>query len=63
MALVPASISKLPIADGLAVKIIDSEDTTTQMAAIYKKNGYASQLAREFVESFANGKENALFKE
>ena len=63
VALVPASISKLPIADGLAVKIIDSEDTTTQRAAIYKKNGYASQLAREFVESFANGKENALFKE
>lgn len=63
VALVPASISKLPLSAGMTVKVINSDDTTTQMAAIYKKNGYASQIAREFVSSFASVGQSSQTKE
>lgn len=52
IALVPESISRLDWQGGLAVREIDSPDTMTQMAAIYKKNGYVSNIAREFVSYF-----------
>ena len=52
IALVPRSISQLPFSDSLTVREIDSGDTVTRMAAIYKKNGYCSPIARKFVEFF-----------
>lgn len=52
VALVPESISRMKLADELAVRIIDSEETVTHMTAIYKKNGYVSNIAKEFVDYF-----------
>ena len=52
VALVPQSISQMENGLGLTAREIDSEDTVTRMAAIYKKNGYVSNIAREFVEDF-----------
>ena len=52
IALVPESISQTGHACGLAVREIDSEDTTTRMAAVYKKNGYVSNIAKEFAAKF-----------
>lgn len=54
IALVPLSISRLPFSDNLTVREIDSEDTVTRMAAIYKKSGYCSPIARKFVEFFGD---------
>ena len=39
-------------AEGLTVRIIDSPETVTRMTAIYKKNGYVSNIAKEFVTYF-----------
>lgn len=52
IALVPESISREGWPDCLSRREIDSADTVTQMAAIYKKDGYVSNIAREFVSYF-----------
>nr|WP_314459957.1 LysR family transcriptional regulator [uncultured Clostridium sp.] len=52
IALVPESICCSMGQDDLTFKEIDSPDTVTQIAAVYKKNGYVSNIAREFVNSF-----------
>ncbi|MFW6678013.1 LysR family transcriptional regulator [Lacrimispora sp. AGF001] len=52
IALVPQSICDITLQDNLMFKEIDSPDTVTQIAAVYKKNGYVSNIAREFVNSF-----------
>lgn len=52
IALVPESISKTAEHADLVSREIDSEDTVTRMAAVYKKNGYVSNIAREFVSYF-----------
>lgn len=52
VALVPESISSMRPAEGLTVRIIDSPETVTRMTAIYKKNGYVSNIAKEFVTYF-----------
>lgn len=52
IALVPQSICDIKLQDNLMFKEIDSPDTVTQIAAVYKKNGYVSNIAREFVTSF-----------
>ena len=52
VALVPETICKLPIAADLEKHPIRSSSTTTQMAAVYKKNGYVSPMAMEFVSCF-----------
>lgn len=52
IALVPESISKMEWNSELALREIDSEDTITRMAVIYKKNGYVSNIAKEFVACF-----------
>lgn len=52
VALVPESISKTENHLDLALREIDSEDTVTRMAAVYKKNDYVSNIAREFVLHF-----------
>ncbi len=54
IALVPESISRMEEYSGLAFCEIGSEDTVTRMAAVYKKNGYVSNIAREFVACFRN---------
>lgn len=56
IALVPQSISQLMCFSQLAVREIDSADTQTQMAAIYKKDGYCSQIAKRFVEFYGGTK-------
>ncbi|WP_277407785.1 LysR family transcriptional regulator [Lacrimispora xylanisolvens] len=58
IALVPQSICDIKVQDNLMFKEIDSPDTVTQIAAVYKKNGYVSNIAREFVNSF--GCQNGL---
>lgn len=52
IALVPESISKITEHTNLVCREIDSDDTVTRMAAVYKKNGYVSNIAREFVSFF-----------
>ena len=52
IALVPESISKIGEHTDLVFREIDSEDTVTRMAAVYKKNGYVSNIAKEFVSYF-----------
>jgi len=52
VALIPQSISNLPLSQNLEIHPIESSDTTTHMAAVYKKNGYVSNIAKEFVSSF-----------
>lgn len=52
VALVPESISRLAFAKDMIAKPIHSEDTVTQIAAVYKKNGYVSNIAKEFVSAF-----------
>lgn len=59
IALVPESISKMDQYAGLAFREIDSEDTVTCMAAIYKKNGYVSNIAKEFVFYYGEQMSNA----
>ncbi|WP_097005811.1 LysR family transcriptional regulator [Lacrimispora amygdalina] len=54
IALVPQSISLTLGQENLLFREIDSSDTVTQIAAVYKKNGYVSNIAREFVTSFGN---------
>ncbi|GLC82752.1 hypothetical protein [Lacrimispora brassicae] len=48
----PESIRKTSEHTNLVYREIDSEDTVTRMAAVYKKNGYVSIIAREFVSYF-----------
>ena len=55
IALVPRSICQAEKFSNLALREIDSPDTVTRIAAVYKKNGYVSNIAREFVTCF--GKE------
>lgn len=52
IALVPKSISEMENSAGLVFRKIDSEDTVTRIAAVYKKNGYVSNIAKEFVSCF-----------
>lgn len=52
VALVPESISSMSLSAGLAIREIDSAETVTRMTAIYKKNGYVSDIAKKFVEYF-----------
>lgn len=52
VALVPETLTKLSLTDHLAVHRISCADTTTRMAAVYKKNGYVSNIAKEFVTHF-----------
>lgn len=52
VALVPETICNLSIGRSLERHPILSESTVTRMAAVYKKNGYVSQIAREFVNYF-----------
>lgn len=52
VALVPESISKMEAYGDLTLKEIDSKDTVTRMAAVYKKNDYVSNIAKEFVTHF-----------
>lgn len=52
VALVPESISKMENHADIVLKEIDSEDTVTRMAAVYKKNDYVSNIAKEFVTHF-----------
>lgn len=52
IALVPESISRMDEHSDLVLREIDSEDTVTCMAAVYKKNGYVSNIAKEFVTYF-----------
>lgn len=52
IALVPFSISQMEQHDGLAIRQIQSEYTQTQIAAVYKKSGYVSNIAREFITCF-----------
>lgn len=54
IALVPKSISQTMGTDHLLFREIDSPDTVTQMAAVYKKNGYVSNIAKEFVAGFTD---------
>ena len=53
IALVPKSISEMENSSGLVFRKIDSDDTVTRIAAVYKKNGYVSNIAKEFVSCFA----------
>ncbi|MDF2886570.1 MAG: transcriptional regulator, LysR family [Lacrimispora sp.] len=59
IALVPESICDITGQENLIFKEIDSPDTITQITAVYKKNGYVSNIAKEFVDSFGN--QNDLF--
>ena len=52
IALVPKSISEMENSTGLVFREIDSVDTVTRIAAVYKKNGYVSNIAKEFVSCF-----------
>lgn len=52
VALVPETLTRLPLTQNLAIHKISSHDTITRMAAVYKKNGYVSNIAKEFVSSF-----------
>ncbi len=52
IALVPESISKLSITGSMTVKTILSEETTTKMAAIYKKDSYLSNGTKSFIDFF-----------
>ncbi len=52
IALVPETICNLSIGDSLTRHPILSESTFTRMVAVYKKNGYVSPIAREFVSYF-----------
>jgi DNA-binding transcriptional LysR family regulator len=52
VALIPRSICQGSNGDELVLREIDSEDTVTRIAAVYKKNGYVSNIAREFVTCF-----------
>lgn len=52
VALVPEGISNLPLTRDLEKHPISSSDTMTRMAAVYKKNGYVSNIAKEFVSYF-----------
>lgn len=52
IALVPKSISEMEHSTGLIFQEIDSEDTVTRIAAVYKKIGYVSNIAKEFVSCF-----------
>ena len=62
VALVPESISSMRPAEGLTVRIIDSPETVTRMTAIYKKNGYVSNIAKEFVTYFEAQSRVSLFQ-
>lgn len=62
VALVPESISSMRTAEGLTVRIIDSPETVTRMTAIYKKNGYVSNIAKEFVTYFEAQSRVCLFQ-
>ena len=57
IALVPETICNLPLARNLERHPILSPSTTTRMAAVYKKNGYVSPVAREFVSYFKKYKD------
>ena len=52
VALVPETITNLPLSKGLSIHQIDNADTMTRMAAVYKKSGYVSNIAKEFVSYF-----------
>ena len=52
IALVPESISNIIPGNDMLVKPIQCENTTTKIAAIYKKEGYVSSLAKSFVQYF-----------
>ena len=52
VALVPETITNLPLSKGLSIHRIDNADTMTRMAAVYKKSGYVSNIAKEFVSYF-----------
>lgn len=52
VALVPETLTKLPLTKDLAIHKISNHDTMTRMAAVYKKNGYVSNIAKEFVSCF-----------
>lgn len=52
IALVPESISRQDPPGSLSRREIDSSDTITRMAAVYKKDGYVGSIAREFVAYF-----------
>ena len=52
VALVPKGACLLSLSDGLEVHPIHSEGTATRLAAVYKKNGYVSHIAKEFVSYF-----------
>ena len=52
VALVPETITNLPLSKGLSIHPIACPDTMTRMAAVYKKSGYVSNIAKEFVSYF-----------
>lgn len=52
VALVPETLTKLSLTKDLAIHKISNKDTMTRMAAVYKKNGYVSNIAKEFVSCF-----------
>lgn len=52
VALVPETICNLSIGNNLDRHPLCSESTSTQMVAVYKKSGYVSPIAREFVSYF-----------
>ncbi len=60
IALVPESISRMK-SKSLETRIIDSKETVTCMTAVYKKNGYVSNIAKEFVEGFGKETEPTPF--
>jgi DNA-binding transcriptional LysR family regulator len=52
VALIPRSICQEHDDNNLVLREIESEDTVTKIAAVYKKNGYVSNIAKEFVTCF-----------
>lgn len=54
IALVPQSICQAKKDSKVVIREIDSQDTVTRIAAVYKKNGYVSNIAREFIMCFGN---------
>lgn len=54
VALVPESIGRANLTGDLTLRIIDAPETVTRMTAICKKNGYVTNIAREFMDYFAN---------
>lgn len=53
VALVPESIGRSGLNGDLSLRIIDAPETVTRMTAIYKKTGYVTNIAREFMDYFA----------